>query len=225
MDNVSSARTNSEGFGLKYIHIIALRIEENWSKDDRSKMDGRKERNKSTLQRSRVKWWRSRRTRDGRRWMREHREVCVLCMHVCTQGFSRRLWTCPEENIIHIWVLVALLLLTDTVSVLNGHAESQEHLLSVCVSVGGFSLFLSFFSFFLASTFKLRSSMWERLILAQGSQAVSNPSQGGGANLFLSSPLYPNPESRWIVCVWFHPSALLLFGLILHGWKHRWCLL
>lgn len=47
-------------------------------------MDGRKERNKSTLQRSRVKWWRRRRTRDGRRWMREHREVCVCsCMCVC----------------------------------------------------------------------------------------------------------------------------------------------
>lgn len=27
MDNVSSAITNSEGFGLEYIHIIALRIE------------------------------------------------------------------------------------------------------------------------------------------------------------------------------------------------------
>lgn len=74
--------------------------------------------------------------------------------------------------------------------------------------------FLAVFFFFLYSSFKPQSSMWEHLILAQSSQA--NPSQGGARfqtssfQAHCTPTLIPDGSSA----SGFYPSALSMFGFI-----------
>lgn len=66
--------------------------------------------------------------------------------------------------------------------------------------------FLAVFFFFLYSSFKPQSSMWEHLILAQSSQA--NPSQGGRVSKLLPfKPTVPRP--------WYQMDRLHLVFILL----------
>lgn len=131
-----------------------------------------------------------------------HARACVCvrvcsgsaCMHACVHtGFQLEFVNVPRGKHHSYLSRRALPLLTLTVSVLNGGADSQEHLLSVLYRSLALwpSLLLSPLLLFRHQ--RRDSSMWERLILARGGPGGKEPLPRESCQPFPFKPTVPQP--------------------------------